>query len=423
MKTILGFCFILVFHISILNASVHFTPEELNYIKQHPVVMLGADYKWPPFDFADQDGVPSGLSSDFIKLVSQKSGLKFEIKPGIWANVLKKVQNKKYDGLTCAVKTKTREKYLNFTKPYLSVPMVIVTQTDTKGINKLSDLNGKVVSVNKDSYINEWLQKKYPKIKLKLSNSNEQSLEMLSFGSVDAYVGNLAVSTYIINKYLLNNLKIAAKVDDFNTSVSIAINKDKPLLFSIIQKSLDSISTQEMQKIKSRWSENLAMPNELLKFTKKEQAWIDKHKKIRFVIDNDFGPLEYLSKGPDAKYLGIASSYLQIISKKTGITFIRVPTKVWSQSVDMINERKADMYTCLLKTPSREKVVNFSKPYITMPQVFITRKDAGFIADIQELYGKKIVLVKSYAISEILQKEHHRSSTSSFQTSWMPLKL
>ena len=229
--------------------------------------------------------------------------------------------------------------------------MVIVTKRGNDELKKLDDLKGKTVSVNKDSYIHEWLETKYPDIKLKLSHSNEESLEMLSLGKVDAYVGNLAVSTYIINKDLLNNLKIVAKIDEFQTAVSIAIDKEKPLLFSIIQKSVQSISLQEDQEIKSRWSENLSISDELLKFNEKEQAWIDKHRTIRYVIDNDFEPLEYLSNN-GAIYSGIASSYMELLAKKTGITFVRVPTTVWSQSVEKINAREADMYSCLTETAS-----------------------------------------------------------------------
>ncbi|WP_345979340.1 transporter substrate-binding domain-containing protein [Sulfurimonas sp. HSL3-2] len=407
MKIFLRYFILLFLNLSVLSASpLVLTKEEQAYIKKHPVVTLGADYKWPPFDFVDKNGNHSGLSSDYIKLISKKTGLKFEVKAGVWSDVLNNMKEKKYDGLTCAVKTEERDKYLDFTDPYLSVPMVIVTQTGSNGIQSLDDLNGKTVSVNRGSYIHEWLETKYPDIKLKLSSSNEESLEMLSLGKVDAYVGNLAVSTYIINKYLLNNLHIAAKLDQFQTDVSVAIDKDKPLLFSIIQKSVKSISAQETQEIKSRWSDNLSLSNELLKFSEEEQVWIDKHKTIRFVIDNDFEPLEYLSKGNGATYSGIASSYMELLSKKTGITFVRVPTKVWSQSVEKINTREADMYSCLTKTASRKKYVNFSKPYITMPQVFITRKDAGFITDINELYGKKVALVKGYAISETIKREH-----------------
>ncbi len=363
-----------------VGATVTFTQEEKAYIKEHPIITLGADYQWPPFDFSDQNGKPDGLSIDYINLISQKSGLKFNVESAVWAETIEHMKNKKFDGLTCAVKTTQREDYLTFTTPYLSVPMVIITQTKTQGFKTLEALRGKVVSINKGSYIHEWLQEKYPDIKLRLSTSNEHSLEMLSLGEVDAYVGNLAVATYIINKNLLNNVKITAKLEAFETSVSIAIDKDKPILFSIIQKSINDISEQEAQVIKSKWSKNLELNHELLRFSPEQQSWIEAHKTIRYVIDNDFGPIEYLSHDGN-KHLGVAGSYLELIAQKTGITFVRVPTNVWSQSVEKINDRQADMYTCLTQTPSREKVVNFSKPYIIMPQVFVTKKKVGFITE------------------------------------------
>lgn len=393
-----------------VGATVTFTQKEKAYIKDHPIITLGADYQWPPFDFSDQNGKPDGLSIDYINLISQKSGLKFNVESAVWAETIEHMKNKKFDGLTCAVKTTQREDYLTFTTPYLSVPMVIITQTKTQGFTTLEALRGKVVSINKGSYIHEWLQEKYPDIKLLLSTSNEHSLEMLSLGEVDAYVGNLAVATYIIHKNLLNNVKITAKLEAFETSVSIAIDKDKPILFSIIQKSINDISEQEAQVIKSKWSKNLELNHELLRFSPEQQQWIEAHKTIHYVIDNDFGPIEYLSHDGN-KHLGVASSYLELIAQKTGITFVRVPTNVWSQSVEKINARQADMYTCLTQTPSREKVVNFSKPYIIMPQVFVTKKEVGFITDIKELYGKKIALVEGYALSETIGKEHPKIET------------
>lgn len=399
--------FLAIFFIafSTLYATLTFTPAEQAYIKNNPVVTLGSDYKWPPFDFVDKNGAPTGLSYDYIQLISQKSGLKFKIYPAIWAETIQNMKDKKYDGLTCAVKTEERDKFLSFTDPYLSVPMVIIAHINTNDIKTLDDLKGKVVSINKGSYIHEWLQAKYPSIKLLPSTSNEDSLEMLSLGKVDAYVGNLAVSTYIMNQYLLNNLKIVAKLEEFQTSISLAVDKDKPLLFNIIQKTLKDISPKEAQAINSKWSKPLGASKELLNFTPKEQAWIDNHKEIRYVIDNHFEPLEYLAKDGNT-YSGIASSYLSLLSQKTGITFKRVPTNVWSQSVEKVNAREADMYTCLTRTPKRDQVVNFTHPYIIMPQVFITRNDVKFMTDIKELYGKKVVLVEGYAQSEIIQKEH-----------------
>lgn len=391
--------------LSTLYATLTFTPEEQEYIKNNPVVTLGSDYKWPPFDFVDKNGAPTGLSYDYIQLIFQKSGLKFKIYPAVWAETIKNMQDKKFDGLTCAVKTEERDKFLYFTDPYLSVPMVIIANINTNDIKTLDDLKGKVVSINKGSYIHEWLEEKYPSIKLLPSTSNEDSLEMLSLGKVDAYVGNLAVSTYIINQYLINNLKIVAKLEEFQTSISLAVDKDKTVLFNIIQKTLKDISPKEAQAINSKWSKSLESSKELLNFTPQEQAWIERHKEIRYVIDNHFEPLEYLAK-EGTTYAGIASSYLELIRQKTGINFVRLPTSVWSQSVEKINTRQADMYTCLTRTPERDKMVNFTQPYIIMPQVFITRNDVKFITDIKELYGKKVVFVEGYAQNELIQQEH-----------------
>lgn len=399
------FLAIVLIAFSTLCAAPAFSPEEQAYIKNNPVVTLGSDYKWPPFDFVDKNGAPTGLSYDYVQLIAEKSGLQFKIYPAVWAETIQNMKDKKFDGLTCAVKTDERDKFLFFTDPYLSVPMVIIANTNNNDIKTLDDLKGKVVSINKGSYIHEWLQEKYPSIKLLPSTSNEDSLEMLSLGKVDAYVGNLAVSTYIMNQYLLNNLKIVAKLDEFQTTISLAIDKDKTVLFNIIQKTLKDISPKEAQAINSKWSKTLDASKGLLNFTPKEQAWIDKHKEIRYVIDNHFEPLEYLAKDGNT-HAGIASNYLALISQKTGINFVREPTKVWSQSVEKINSRQADMYTCLTRTPTREKVVNFTQPYIIMPQVFITRNDVKFITDIKELYGKKVVFVEGYAQNELIQKEH-----------------
>ena len=384
-----------------------FTKKERDWIKNNPVVSLGADYKWPPFDFADSNGKHAGLASGYMKLIEEKSGLKLDVYPGVWANVLEDMKSKNYDGLACAVETDDRQKYLKFTTPYLSVPMAIVTKSNDDGVKTIDDLFNKVVSINKGSYIHEWLEDSYPKIKLHLTTSNEASLEAVALGEADAYVGNQAVATYIMNKNLLNNLKIVARLKDFDTEVSIAIDKDKTILFNIMQKSLSSITPSEHQKVKSKWSKilNIETESSELTFTDKQKEWIKEHKVVKFVIDNYWKPIEYFDY--DSKeFKGVSSSYLDLISKKTGIKFERVHTDKWVDSVEKIDKKEADLYTCIAETDSRKKILTFSNPYIKMPQVFVTDKNQRFIADIKELYGKKVILIKGYYLVDIIKSEH-----------------
>jgi len=108
----LFFLFTLFF--SSLLFGVTYTNQELQWMKEHPVVTLGADYRWPPYDFIDKEANHAGMSADFLKLIAQKSGLKFDVKAGVWADVLLQMKDKKLDGLTCAVETADRDKYLKF---------------------------------------------------------------------------------------------------------------------------------------------------------------------------------------------------------------------------------------------------------------------------------------------------------------------
>ena len=47
---------------SVLQGLDILTEEEIIWIKEHPVITLGSDYRWSPFDFADSEGEHSGLS-------------------------------------------------------------------------------------------------------------------------------------------------------------------------------------------------------------------------------------------------------------------------------------------------------------------------------------------------------------------------
>ena len=405
MRSFIKLALLLYLSSSFLFSSVDFTKDEKVWIKNNPIVKFGADYRWPPFDFIDANGNHTGLSSEYLKLISKKSGLRFEIETGVWADVLNNMKDKKYDGLTCAVETDERKKYLKFTTPYLSVPMVIVTKKNFKGIENIESLYGKTVSINKGSYIHEWLRTKYPQINLHLTNSNETSLEAISLGEADAYVGNQAVATFIMNKNLLTNLTIAKRLKGFDTAISIAIDRDNMKLFNIIQKILNNITPQEHQAIKQKWNKSKEFKDELLSFTKEEQKWIQEHKTIKYVIDNQWRPIEYISNDTQ-EHKGITSEYINIISKKTGINFKLIATDSWMQSVNLINKKEADMYSCVSITDEREKVVNFTNHYLKFPQVFVTDRDVNYISEIEELYTKTIVLIDGYSITTTIEKEH-----------------
>jgi len=86
--------FFLTLQILYSNDTIELTSEEKIFIKQHPTIIFGADYNWPPYDFIDSKGHHTGIAADFLHLISQKSGLQFQVKPDIWDKTLQKIKNK-----------------------------------------------------------------------------------------------------------------------------------------------------------------------------------------------------------------------------------------------------------------------------------------------------------------------------------------
>ena len=394
--------FFLTLQILYSNDTIELTSEEKIFIKQHPTIIFGADYNWPPYDFIDSKGHHTGIAADFLHLISQKSGLQFQVKPDIWDKTLQKIKVGKLEGLTCAVKTKQREDYLLFTKPYLSMPLAIITRIDNKNITDLSSLKNKTVSVNKSSYLYEWLTLNHPEIKIIPAISNKDALEKVVFGQADAYIGNVAVANYIIKHFFLTNLTIVSQLKGMNTNVCIAVTKKEPLLLSIIQKSLDAITPQERDQIINKWYKKSIQEKNL--FTQKEKEWIKKHPTIRFVSSPHWAPFEFIDE--NGNYKGIASSYLKLLSQKTGITFQLIKTQTWEEGLQQAKERKADMFVCAKETADRQKYMNFSKPYLNYSVVMVTKSDKPFLDDISALYGKKVAMIRGFAVTEYLRKNH-----------------
>lgn len=64
------------------NILSRLTPEQRAWVKAREVVRIGWETDWPPYDFVDLSGKPSGMGLEFVKLFEQQLGLRFEIVPG-----------------------------------------------------------------------------------------------------------------------------------------------------------------------------------------------------------------------------------------------------------------------------------------------------------------------------------------------------
>ena len=240
-------------------SELRLTEAEKDVLKRYPVLRMGVGTSFPPFQFvekSDNHYFFKGIASDMVKLLEKRLNIKMEPVYGIsFQEALALGESGDIDLFPAISWTPERQKFLNFTKPYSSYPLVIIGREDSSFISSIEDLAKKNVAVVKHlanySKLNNDYQ--YLNINFVFKQNVNEVLTAVSLGDADYLISNLAVASYLINKLGLSNLQVLAPTPWKDNQLSMATRQDEPLLSVIIQKALNGISPSEKQTIVQDW--------------------------------------------------------------------------------------------------------------------------------------------------------------------------
>ncbi len=233
---------------------VHLTPKEQAWLAKHKSIQIGYDGTLPPYSFINDSGQFDGMAVDIINVLSKRLGINFKVYPNVsWNSLYKAAAAHKVDIIATMVDSPERRIWFNFTEPYLTKSLVIMTRQDDKTIHQRKDLKKKTVALVKGYKYGEIVQKEFPSIKPYPVNSMLEGLDAVAFGKADAAITFMATTKYLQKTNFKENLKFAAFYDRNSANESIAVRKDWPILTSILQKGLNSLSAEETQAIFDKW--------------------------------------------------------------------------------------------------------------------------------------------------------------------------
>ncbi len=229
------------------------TPSEIEWVREHPVILCAPDQNFPPTEFFNTSGEYIGLAADYLDLIFNRVGLEKKIiRLENWSMLMDHARKKKIDLVTGATKTIKRQAFLEFSEPYIELPLaIIVRQQADQGLT-LEKLRGMKVAVVREYAVHDHIVLNYPYLDLDPALDIQTGLRKVSFGIVDAMVVNLASASYYIEKGTITNLKVAGE-SDFVYKLSFAPRKDWPILTHILNKGLASLSSNEKHEIYSKW--------------------------------------------------------------------------------------------------------------------------------------------------------------------------
>ena len=246
------FLLLFIFPAFLFSDNISLTQVEKEYLINKKSLNLCIDPFWMPYEKIE-DGKHIGMTADYIKLLEEyiKTEIKL-VKTDSWSESLEFGKQRKCDIFSLIMPTASRLEYLDFTKPYFDIPLVLTTQIQELFIEDINFLNGKKIGIVKDYAYAEIIKKKYPKINLFHEDNIVNGLKNLEDGKYFGFIGTLYIMDYQIQRDFAGKLKIAGKFDE-KWQLGIASRNDEPLLKSIFNKAILSIPKDRKQTILNKW--------------------------------------------------------------------------------------------------------------------------------------------------------------------------
>ncbi len=236
-----------------------FTPKERKWLDKKQVLTYVYDPDWAPFEWKNDTDNHTGIIADILSLINHKTGLEFTpINTNTWKESVELVKSGKVDMFSAITKNKAREDYLNFTlKDIYSYPAVLITKFDDKAvyINIEKDFKGKKVGIVKSSGLGRYIKETHRNIEYVELENTQAGFTSIRNSEIDIFAINTVTAKYFIEKKGFDDLKIALKLD-YIYHLKIAIRKEMPSeIISILNKSLSSLSEEELHTIFIKWTQ------------------------------------------------------------------------------------------------------------------------------------------------------------------------
>ena len=230
------------------HRQVSFSAVEQLWIRKHPRVIV-ASTQHPPYIYKDAQGQWVGLNVDLLSRISRLTGLQFvyEDAPST-QSLLETLADGRAHMNTTLAENPSRKSLLDFTYAFGGNSWVFLLRADSDLSLQLSDMAGKVLALPARHALLEFIQRRYPDIRLRLVPTYTEARQMVEEGEADATLQNEAGAW--LNP---GELKVGRSVEGLWSPDRFSVVKNHPELLGILNKALEEFPVAEMRAIRLKW--------------------------------------------------------------------------------------------------------------------------------------------------------------------------
>jgi|GEM_PF-3903261 len=216
-------------------------------------IRVGSDHDYPPYEFNDRNGNPTGFNVELIRAVCEAAGLQAKIRLGVWNEVRTDLEKGEIDVIAGMYHSPDRARTLGFSLPHNMVSPALFVR-DNSDIETFDQARSREIAVQKGDIMHDYLVEKNFTLRIVTVDDPVKALTLLAGGSHDGVLLSSRIQgLYFIERQGLEGIRVV------DTPLSprpycFAVRKDREDLVQKLNEGLTALKlTGQYDDIYKKW--------------------------------------------------------------------------------------------------------------------------------------------------------------------------
>ncbi|SDB56391.1 two-component system, NarL family, sensor histidine kinase EvgS [Desulfonatronum thiosulfatophilum] len=216
-------------------------------------IVMGGDHNFPPFEYLDDNGRPTGFNIDLARAIAHEMGFDIDIRLGPWVDMVQSLGRGEIDVLSMYYSV-GRERRFDFSLPFMVNHYVgVVRRGEEDPPVTFADLADKRIVVQEGDIIHDILVEQGFKSQLALVETQEDMLRELVEGKHDCAIALRIASLHWIKEHGLTNLHLGGH-SFLSLDYAFAVPKGHSALLAQFSEGLQVLrESGEYRRIHEKW--------------------------------------------------------------------------------------------------------------------------------------------------------------------------
>ncbi|MBE9608451.1 transporter substrate-binding domain-containing protein [Chitinilyticum piscinae] len=221
-------------------------------------VRFAPEQNYGPFIYASESGQVQGLSYELLLALLPDAELELELQPPAPLDtILQRAEAGQVDLISSLRPTPERARFLGFTRPYVSIPAVLLMPEQTS--STLDKLARQPVAVGRGYAVEAFVRERYPAVQWQAVSDDRAGMRLLQEGKVRGVVIDLASAIFTGDTIAYRDWRVAQQIG-FDYQLSFAYPLSRPDIGERLDRALRQFDDTRRQAILARWLSRSGAP-------------------------------------------------------------------------------------------------------------------------------------------------------------------